>query len=155
MIEISNTARRIRKLILDSFVATGRARNVGDIMATLGLSRPAVMDAFREIASIDTFWVEKGTENIRLLSPFADLTTPYKVTIAGEQKWYAVCGIEALAVWVFFPGQTVTVDAYCRDCGEPMRLRLQDGRILEQAPERIVAHLGVPIARWFDDLPFA
>ena len=111
MIDISHNARRIRKVILDAFVATGRAPSVGDIMATLGVSRPAVLDAFREIGSIDTFWVEKGTENIRILSPFANLTTPYKVTIAGEQKWYAVCGSGALAIWVFFLGETVQVDA--------------------------------------------
>ncbi len=155
MIEISDTARRIRKLILDSFLATGRAPNVGDIMSALGLSRPAVLEAFREIAIIDTFWVEKGTENIRILSPFANISTPYKVTIGGEQKWYAVCGIEALAIWVFFPGQTVQIDAYCRDCGEPMRLKLKDGQIVEQSSDQIVAHLSVPVARWFDDLPFA
>ena len=75
--------------------------------------------------------------------------------MAGEQKWYAVCGIEALAFSVFFPGQTVQIDSFCRDCGEPMRLRMKDRSVLEQAPDRIVAHLGVPVARWFDDLPFA
>jgi hypothetical protein len=155
MIEISKNARQTRKVILDSFVATGRAPNVGDVMAALDMSRPAVLEAFREIGLIDTFWIEKGTENIRILSPFADLTTPYKVTVAGEQKWHAACGIEALAIWAFFPGQTVQIDAFCRDCGEPMRLRMKDGRVLEQAPARIVAHLGVPVARWFDDLPFA
>ena len=155
MIEISKNARQTRKVILDSFVATGRAPNVGDVMAALDMSRRAVLEAFREISLIDTFWVEKGTENIRILSPFADLTTPYRVTVAGEQKWYAVCGIEALAFSVFFPGQTVQIDSFCRDCGEPMRLRIKDGIVLEQAPDRIVAHLGVPVARWFDDLPFA
>jgi hypothetical protein len=93
MIEISKNTRQTRKVILDSFVATGRAPNVGGVMAALDMSRPAVLEAFREIGLIDTFWIEKGTENIRILSPFADLTTPYKVTVAGEQKWHAACGI--------------------------------------------------------------
>ncbi|HSD51146.1 MAG TPA: organomercurial lyase [Candidatus Methylomirabilis sp.] len=155
MVEVSNTARRVRKKILDSFVDTGRAPNLGEIMVGLGLTRPEAVEAFREIATIDTFSAEKGTENIRILSPFANVSTPYKVTIDGIQKWHAVCGIEALGVWVFFPGKVVQVDTYCRDCGEVMLLKLRDGQVIEQSPDRIVAHLGVPVARWFDDLIYA
>lgn len=155
MVEVSYTARRVRKKILDSFVDTGRAPNLGEIMVGLRLSRPEVLEAFREIATIDTFCVEKGTENIRILSPFANTSTPYKVTVDGIHKWHAVCGIEALGVWVFFPGKVVQVDTYCRDCGEAMLLKLKDGQVIEQSPDRIVAHLGVPVARWFDDLAFA
>jgi hypothetical protein len=141
--------------ILDTFVASGRAPNVGQISAALGIPRDAVLDAFRDISIIDTFWVEKGTENVRILSPFSDLTTPYKVTIDGQQRWHAVCGIEALGLWVFFPGKEVSVDSYCRDCAEPIQLRMRDGALLSQIPEGIVAHLGIPVAHWFDDLPFA
>jgi hypothetical protein len=50
MIEISKNARQTRKVILDSFVATGRAPNVGDVMAALDMSRGAVLEAFREIS---------------------------------------------------------------------------------------------------------
>jgi hypothetical protein len=152
---ISTTARQVRKSILDSFVSSGRAPSVGEMMAELGLSRTAVLETFPEIATIDTFWVEKGTENIRILSPFSNLPTPYKVKVDGEQKWFAVCGIEALGVWVFFPGQVVQIDAYCRDCGESLGLELQDGQILSQSHNSMMAHLGVPLAQWFYDLPYA
>ena len=155
MVEVSDAARQVRKFILESFVNTGQAPNIGDIMEALGLSRPTVLDAFQEVAVIDTFWVEKGTENIRILSPFANISTPYKVTIDGAQKRHAVCGIEALGIWVFFPGKRVEINMYCRDCGEAMFLALRDGQIIEQSPDRIVAHLGVPVSRWMDDLPFA
>lgn len=153
--DVSRIARRVRKVILDTLISTGRAPSVGDIMGAVGASRPAVLSAFREIAQIDTFWVEKGTENIRILSPFSNVSTPYKITIDGVQNWYAVCGVEALAMWAFFPGKMVHVDAYCRDCGDPISLDLRDGQIVAQSPDNIVAHLGVPVARWFEDLPFA
>ena len=73
MVEVTNTARQVRKFILNSFVNTGHAPNVGDIMEALGLTRAAILETFREIGAIDTFWIEKGTENIRLLAPFAKL----------------------------------------------------------------------------------
>ncbi len=155
MADVSLTARQVRKLIQDSFVATGRAPVLADLMRSPGISREEVLQAFREIATIDTFWVEKGTENIRILSPFANLPTPYKITVDGAQKWDAVCGIEALGIWVYFPGKVVQVDAYCRDCGAPMRLKLKDGQILERPDDPMVAHLGVPVARWMADLPYA
>ena len=155
MADISRTARQVRKIILDAFVSSGRAPSVGEIMKAVGISRLAVLEAFREIAQIDTFWVEKGTENIRILSPFSGISTPYKVTVDGVQKWHAVCGVEALAVWVFFPGKTVHVDIHCRDCGDPMSLDLRDAQIVAQSPADMVVHLGVPVARWFENLPFA
>jgi hypothetical protein len=109
MVEVTDTARQVRKFILNSFVNTGHAPNVGDIMEALGVTRAAVLEAFREIDAIDTFWLEKGTENIRLLAPFANTSTPYKVTVDGVHKWYAVCGLDALGIWTFFPGKTVQV----------------------------------------------
>src|SRR5215510_12882034 len=42
MVEVTNTARQVRKFILNSFVNTGHAPNVGDIMAAVGLTRAAV-----------------------------------------------------------------------------------------------------------------
>jgi len=83
MMDVSRTARQVRKVILDAFISSVRAPSVGDIMHALGVSRQAVLDAFCEIAQIDTFWLEKGTENIRILSPFSNVSTPYKITIDG------------------------------------------------------------------------
>jgi len=155
MVAVTHTARQVRKVILDAFVHTGQAPTVGGIMAALGLSRAAVRATFREIATIDTFWVEPETEQIRLLAPFANTKTPYVVTVEGVQKWYAVCGLAALGIWAFFPGQTVQVAAACRDCGEAIRLQCQDGQLTARSPAPLIAHLGVPVARWRDDVPGA
>jgi hypothetical protein len=154
MTDVSRIARQVRKVILDAFNSTGRAPSVGDIMAAVGVSRPAVLGAFGEIAQIDTFWVEKDTENIRI-SPFSNVSTPYKNSIDGVQNSYAVCGIQALAMWAFFPGKMVHVDAYCRDWWDPISLDLKDGQIVAQSPDNVVTHLGVPVGRWSENLPFA
>lgn len=152
---VSNTTREVRKSIIDDFVQTGQAPNVRELMVDLDLSRRDVLNAFEEIPAIDTFWVEEGTENIRILSPFSNIPTPYKVSVGGVQKWYAVCGVEALGIWAFFPGETVEIDTHCRDCGEAMMLKLRDGEILFQSDDEMVVHIGVPVSRWMEDLPFA
>lgn len=155
MVDVSENTRRVRELLVSSFVEKGRAPNVGEIGGGLNLSRHEVLDALRELRSIDTFALERGTENIRILSPFSNIPTPYRVSVDGEQRWFAVCGPEALAISFMFPGQRVQVDAYCRDCGDPIRLVTRDGEILEQEPPGLVSHIGVPVARWFEDLAFA
>lgn len=155
MVDVGERTRRVRKLIVDSFVQTGRAPHVGEIGRSFSLSRQAVLEALRELPRIDTFALERGTENIRILSPFSNLPTPYRVSVDGEQRWFAVCGPESLGISFMFPGRRVRVDAYCRDCGDPIRLVMQDGAFVDQEPEGLVVHLGVPVARWFEDLAFA
>lgn len=155
MDDVTPTVLRVRKKIIDSFVQFGRAPDVAEIGTTLNLSRQQVLDAFRELPRFDTFAVEHGTENIRILSPFSNLPTPYKISINGEQRWFAVCGPESLAISSMFPGQRVSIDAYCRDCGDRIKIEMQDGEVLEKSPPDLLIHLGVPVARWFDDLPYA
>ena len=155
MVAVTHTARQVRQVILDAFVHTGHAPTVGDIMAALGVPRAAVRATFREIAAIDTFWVEPETEQIHLLAPVANTKTPYIVTVGGVRKWYAVCGLAALGIWAFFPGQTVQVAAACRDCGEAIWLQFHDGQLTAWSPSSLIAHLGVPVARWRDDVPGA
>ena len=45
-----------------------------------------------------------------------------------------------LAVSWLFPGQEVRIDATCLDCLEPIRLRIQDGEVLEAVPSTLVGH---------------
>jgi len=50
-----------------------------------------------------------------------------------------------------FPGKEVTTDSICRDCGEPVQVRMRDGEVLSVDPPEAVAHSNLPLARWFDD----
>ncbi len=155
MVDMSKDTKRVRKAIMDGFVRNGRAPNLGELGRALDLSRSAVLECFRQLPQVDTFSLESGTENIRILSPFSNLPTPYRVSVDGEQRWFAVCGPEALSITFMFPGKRVEIDAYCRDCGDSIRLAMKDEGVLEQEPPDLVAHLGVPVVRWFEDLAFA
>jgi hypothetical protein len=83
------TTKRVRKLLLDEVIKTGRAPNVGRTMRDLGLSKAEVMHSLQELESGVCIVMEPNTENIRMLHPFANITTAYEVEVEGERKWYA------------------------------------------------------------------
>lgn len=155
MVDVSSEVLSVRKVIVDSFVQTGRAPDTNEIGKTLNLSRQQVLNALRELPKFDTFAVEQSTENIRILSPFSNLPTPFKISVDGEQRWFAVCGPETLAMSEMFPGQRISIDAFCRDCGDRIQFDMQDGEVVGSGQPDLLIHLGVPVAKWFDDLPYA
>ncbi len=47
------------------------------------------------------------------------------------------------------------IDAPCLDCGEPVRVEIRDGSLLDAQPQATVAYVAVPFWKWFQDAPFA
>ena len=100
-------------------------------------------------------WFHPGTDFIASFAPLNNLPTQYRITVEGRQKWFAQCGFEALAVCWLFPGRTVTVEAPCLDCGEPVRLDVRDGAIEKAAPAGIYGYIDVPVKDWRKNLPYS
>ena len=127
--------------IIARMVATGQAPHYVELAAELGLAP----DAGREVVN-DLFaagipgWVHPGTDYIASFPPFNNQPTQYRITVDGEQQWFAQCGFEALAVRWLFPGQTVRVDAPCLDCGESMCVEMLDEEILSVEPPMLVGY---------------
>ena len=103
------------------------------------------------LPAIPACWQHPGTDLIASYSPFNNLPTWHRITVGGEQKWTAQCGLEALAVTHLFRGAEVAIDSICPDCGEPVQVRMRDGEVLSVDPPEAVAHSNLPLARWFDD----
>jgi len=142
--------------IMKRMMETGQAPFHTEITAELRVSvaegRQALHDLFG--AGISG-WLFPDTDYIASFAPFSNLPTQYRVTIDGQQKWFAQCGFEALAVSWLFPGKTVRIDFPCLDCGSPTQLEMRDGVVLKTEPEGLVGHVAVPFATWGDQLPFA
>ena len=86
---LSETAKRVRKHLLDEMIRSGRAPNVGGMMRELSLSKAEVMQSLEELQAGMCIVMEPKTENVRMVHPFANITTPYEVEVEGERKWYA------------------------------------------------------------------
>ena len=118
-----------------------RDRHYTELAAELGLPVEQGRQTLRDL--IDTgipAWLHPGTDYIVSFPPFHNLPTQYRITVAGEQQWFAQCGFEALAVRWLFPGQTVRVDAPWLDCGEPLAIELRDEETLTVSPVEMVGY---------------
>ncbi len=52
-----------------------------------------------------------------------------------------------LAVRWLFPGTEIRIETRCLDCGQPIRIRMQDEKILEVDPPTTVGHMNIPFAK--------
>ena len=48
-------------------------------------------------------------------------------------------------------GVDSTFETHCADCGEPLRIRVHDGR---PEPSDLVWHVLVPASQWWNDIGF-
>ena len=143
---------RLHQRVLRAFIARGQAPTYLDLAREEGLPPEAARQALRELmAAVPGGWQHPGTDLIVAYPPFNNLPTWHRVTVAGEQRWTAQCGFDALGVSHLFPGKEVTIDSLCRDCTEPVRVTMRDGAVLRVDPPEAVGHSNLPLARWFDD----
>lgn len=132
-------------IIMRRMVDTGQAPHYTELAAALGYLVEDGRRVLHEVISAFVpGWLYPETDYIASFPPFSNLPTQYRVTVRGEQKWFAQCGFEALAVCWVFPGQAVRIEAPCSDCGEPLLLEMRDGNFLTVEPARMTGHLNHP-----------
>jgi Alkylmercury lyase len=128
--------------IMRGLVETGVAPHYAEAARALGLSveegRLLLLDVMQ---AYPIGWLHPETHYIASFPPLNNQPTQYRITVRGEQRWFAQCGFEATSATWLFPGETVRIDAACLDCGDPMTLEMHDGRIVGVEPRGIVGHL--------------
>ena len=76
--------------IMMRFVETGQAPLYTELAADLGLPVEEGRQVLRDLmASPIPAWVHPGTDYIVSFAPFNNLPTQYRITIEGQQKWFA------------------------------------------------------------------
>ncbi len=126
--------------VLRRCIATGRAPHYTELAASLGISLAEARSMVHELVRLTPGWVHPGTDLLASFPPFNLQPTQYRVTIDGDQRWFAQCGFEALAIRWLVPGQTVRIEAPCLCCGEPMVLEMTDESIATVEPEAMVGY---------------
>jgi Alkylmercury lyase len=128
--------------IMRGLVESGRAPHYAELAPGLGLT---VEDSRRLLGELmqayPIGWLHPETDYVASFPPLNNLPTQYRVTVRGEQKWFAQCGFEATSVTWLFPGTTVRIEAPCLDCGDPVRVDMLDGRLVTVDPPTVVGHL--------------
>jgi hypothetical protein len=128
--------------IMRGLVDTGRAPHYAELARPLGLAVPEARQLLLDVMQAYPIgWLHPDTDYIASFPPLNNLPTQYRVTVRGEQKWFAQCGFEATSVTWLFHGETVRVQAPCLDCGEPVVVEMHDGRLVRVDPPSVVGHL--------------
>jgi len=142
--------------IISVLVERGQAPHFTEIAAQFGIPVEKGRRRLHELmAARLPNWLFPETDLIASFAPFNNLPTQYRISVDGEHKWFAQCGLESLAVTWMFPGKRVTVNAPCLDCGEPLRVEIVDGEIRNADPSDIHFYVDLPIKKWYGNLPFA
>ncbi|MDB4433347.1 hypothetical protein N9166_01285 [bacterium] len=78
-------------VIMKGMVDTGQAPHYTEIATELGLSPAEGRAALHKLFSVRGFpgWLYPKTDSIVSFPPFNNLPTHFRLTIEGEQKWFA------------------------------------------------------------------
>lgn len=124
--------------VMDRVVATGHAPHFTELAHELDIGLPEARDLIHELVGVTPGWVHPGTDHIASFPPFNIQPTQYRVSIDGEQRWFAQCGFEAMAIRWLVPGSTVRIDAPCLCCGERIVVEMSDEDLtLVDPPETV------------------
>src|SRR5215216_1799532 len=132
--------------VITRLVETGYAPHYTELAAELGCPVEEARLALRDLMATGIpAWLHPGTDYIASFPPLNNFPTQYRLTIGGQQRWFAQCGFEALGACWLFPGQVVRIEAPCLDCNEPIRIEMRDGALLTVEPAEATGHLNEPV----------
>src|SRR5262245_28809768 len=84
--------------ILQTFVQQGQAPHFTEIAQAFSLSPEQGKQRLHDLMAAGLpNWLFPDTDLITSFAPFNNLPTHYRVSIGGQQKWFAQCALEALA----------------------------------------------------------
>ena len=133
--------------IMETFKRTGHAPHYTDLAVQLECAPREARIIVREVmASGFPGWLHPDTDWIATFPPFSSIPTQYRISVDGEQRWFAQCGFESLAMSLVFPGQRVLVQSLCLDCKNSISIEMKDGEVLSAQPRDIVGHSNQPLA---------
>jgi len=78
-------------VIITKLVTTGQAPHYSEVASELGVSMEEGLRALQELmaAGVIGTWLFPDTDYISSFAPFSNLPTQYRISVAGEQKWFA------------------------------------------------------------------
>ena len=139
----------VRLYVFGHAAQTAAVPSVGQVAQALGHSPLAVEESLRRLAAGRVLILAPNSTTIWAATPFCAVPSAFRVQAMGRTYW-GLCIWDALGILAAL-GADGTVTALCGDCGEPMRLQVQDEVLVQR--EGLV-HFGVPASRWWENIGF-
>lgn len=144
------------RLLLSNFVRTGRALHYTELADQLSVSPAEGLEVQGGLTGSGIpIFTQADTDHLAALTPFSNIPTQWRISVDGDQRWYGICAVESLAVSWLFPGQEVSIGSACLDCGEPVRVVMADGAVVDLDPPTTVVHTNVAPVRWSENWAYA
>jgi Alkylmercury lyase len=140
----------VRKFIFDSFLETGRAPLVEEIMPRFNVGREEAVKLLLELQASHHILLLPGTHRILMANPFSNLPTPFRVS-SGGMSFYANCAWDAIALHVLLE-RDVRIASFCHHCAATILLNLSDGKRVAGERNDLLVYLGTPVSKWYDNL---
>lgn len=150
MIELSEDKLwEVRAFVYRHFAETTHAPSVDETAVAFDLTLEGAASAYRALNERHAFFLEPGTQEIRMANPFSNVETTFRVRASGK-TYFANCAWDSLGIPAALHGDAV-VEAVCAQSGEQVRLQVWDGQV---SVSDVLVHFLVPFGHWYDDLVF-
>ncbi len=141
--------REVRLYAFRHAAETAHVPTPAEIAAALGRSQPEIEASLLRLAAGHVIIPAPGTPNIWAAYPFCAVPTNFRVDALGRTYW-GICIWDALGIPAALHADA-TVTARCGDCSEEIVLTVKDGTL---AGGEGIVHIGVPAARWWENIAF-
>jgi hypothetical protein len=146
---LESLAREVRVHLFRTAAETARVPQAAQIAEALRRPEGEIRQALKQLAAGKVLILAPNDGNIWAANPFCAVPSGFRV-LAGGKTYWGICIWDSLGIAAAL-GMDAVIRAPCGDCGEPMELRVEDGRL---ARSEGVIHFAVPARRWWDNIGF-
>ena len=111
---------RVRRAVLEGYLADGRPPTTPELSASTGLGADAVTTLLARLRKRDLIVLDESGSEIRGAYPLTEKPTEHRVRL-GEHVVHAMCAIDALGVGRMYD-RDVVIESSCRASARPIRI---------------------------------
>ena len=146
---LTDTDFAVRREILGT-LARGALPTRVSVLQALGLEYAEVSASYARLADAHVVVLDPGTGEVWMALPFSAVPTDFRV-VAGDVAVWANCAWDAFGVAAALD-RDISFATPCPGSGVLISAGVRHG--VAHANPGAVAHVGVPAARWWDDIGF-
>ena len=129
---LNSEEKVVRKWLLDYTIRMGTPFLSGDPVLQAAFPKFNITDILNKLAEKNAV-VRDEDGSINFLYPVSALPTNHQVTLADERQFFSMCAVDSMGTAFTFQ-QDVSINSQCSQCGEPIHVEIQDGKISQLAP---------------------
>lgn len=149
--EFTDEAKRVRRVVYEGFLATGKGVGTVELLQRTGLSPAELEAAIEELERGLMVMCPPGTHDVAKCPPWTNVPTRHAVEVGGRPACYAGCALEAMNIAYCYPDEVVTIRTSCPETGAEIVIGLRGNEQLDVSPPTTVGHTGVDPAKWSDN----